>query len=190
MKVIRTFVAVLLAEDLRQKIAQVQGEVKKLAPDVKWVAPENIHVTLKFLGNVRESEIGDVCDAVSEAARTVPAFELSVSGLGAFPNPARARVVWVGIDRGREELAGLAAGVDDRLVKLGFEREDRAFKAHITIGRVKTSRFLDELARGIEGIDASGLGSQRVASVAVMQSDLQREGPVYTPLSVIELAGC
>ena len=188
MKVIRTFVAVLLTEDLRQKIAQVQGEAKKLAPDVKWVAPENLHVTLKFLGDVCESKIGDVCDAVGEAARAVPAFDLSVSGLGAFPSPARARVVWVGIDRGREELAGLAAGVNDRLAKLGFEREDRAFKSHITIGRVKTSRLLDELARGIGEIDASDMGSQRVASVAVMQSDLQREGPVYSVLKKLELA--
>lgn len=188
MKVIRAFVAVLLAEDIRQKIAQVQGEVKKLAPDVKWVAPDNFHVTLKFLGSVREDDIGGVCDAVGKAAQAVPAFDLSVSGLGAFPSPARARVIWVGTDRGCEELAGLAAGVDDALVKLGFEREEKSFKAHITIGRVKTSRFLGDLAAGIEGIDASGLGVQRVASIAVMRSELQREGPVYSVLRKLNTA--
>ena len=188
MKVIRTFVAVLIARDLKDKMSEVQEQVKKLAPDVKWVAPENFHVTLKFLGNVREDELSKVCAAVEEAVKSFAPFELSISGLGAFPNPARARVVWIGIDKGREELTGLATAIDKHLVKLGFEKEDKAFKAHITIGRVKTSKFLNKLADEIGNVDADNLGTQQVSDVVIMQSELLRGGPVYSPLSVIKLS--
>ena len=188
MKVIRTFVAVLIAQDLKQKMSEVQEQVKKLAPDVKWVAPEIFHVTLKFLGNVREDELSAVCAAIEEAVKSCAPFELSISGLGAFPNPAKARVVWVGIEKGRDELVGLASSIDKCLAKLGFEKEDKAFKAHITIGRVKTSKFLNKLAEEIGNVDADNLGTQQVSSVVVMQSELLRGGPVYSPLSEIKLS--
>jgi 2'-5' RNA ligase len=187
MTVVRTFVAVLLADELRKRISEVQEQAKKLAPDVKWVAPDNFHATLKFLGNVREDALEAVFSAVEEAAGAFSAFELSMSRLGAFPNARNARVVWVGIEDGRDELAALASAVDARLAKLGFPREERDFKSHITIGRVKSSKRLDDLARGIDEIDASDLGRQTVSSVAVMQSDLRPTGPVYTPLRVCEL---
>lgn len=188
MKVIRTFVAVLIDEDLRKKISEVQEAVKKLAPDVKWVSPENFHVTLKFLGNIDEDVVPKVSAAVDDAVRSHPPFDLTISGLGAFPSPARARVIWVGIEDGREQLVHLASVVEKSLRKLGFQREEKSFKAHITIGRVKTSKYLDKLAAGIAAVDARDLGTQRVSSVAVMESRLQREGPVYVPLSVSKLS--
>jgi 2'-5' RNA ligase len=188
MKVIRTFVAVLIDEDLKRGISEVQEFVKKLAPDVKWVAPESLHVTLKFLGGVPEDVIPEVNKAVDDAVRSHPCFDLSISGMGAFPNPARAKVVWVGIKDGGDDLKALASAVDESLSRLGFEREDRPFKAHITIGRVKMSKHLDDLAAGIRELDASDLGTQRVCGVAVMKSELLREGAVYTPLSVSKLS--
>ena len=187
MKVIRTFVAVLIAEDLKRRVSEVQERLKKLAPDVKWVAPENFHVTLKFLGDVSEDALPDVFAAVEDAARGFSPFDLSLCGLGAFPSPRKARVVWAGIEDGREPLRELASAVEASLAELNFEKEDREFKSHITIGRVKFSKFLDRLAQGIDEIDAGDMGVQRVTSVAVMRSDLQREGPVYSPLRVIEL---
>lgn len=185
---IRAFVAVLMAEDLKKNIAKVQQSVKKLAPDVKWVAPENLHVTLKFLGDVLEDALPDVFAAVEQAARSISPFELSVSGLGAFPSPARARVVWVGVERGVEELRALASEVDTNLAELDFEKEEKEFRAHITIGRVRDGAHLGKLAEGIREIDASGLGVQRVSSIAVMRSDLRPDGPVYSPLRVAELS--
>ena len=186
MKVIRTFVAILIADDLRKNISEVQEHLKKLAPDVKWVAPKNLHVTLKFLGNLLEEDIPDVCKAVENAAKTFAPFDISFDGLGSFPNPSKARVVWVGIERGREKLIQLASSVDDNLSSFGFEREDRAFAAHITIGRVKDSRNLRKLADEIEKADVGLLGNQHVEGIAVMQSDLQREGPVYSPIKIIK----
>ncbi|MCE5323308.1 RNA 2',3'-cyclic phosphodiesterase [bacterium] len=186
MKVIRTFVAVLIDDDIRRAVAEVQSRLKQLAPDVKWVAPENFHITLKFLGNVDESVIPDVISAVEDGARGFSPFDLAISGVGAFPNPARARVVWVGSRGGRERLSDLAQSIDGKLAELGFEKEDKPFKAHITIGRVKTSRYLRTLAEGIGNVDADNLGLQRVSGVAVMSSELGREGPAYTPISIIE----
>ena len=98
------------------------------------------------------------------------------------------RVVWVGVEEGREQLVALASAADSKLVKLGFAKEEREFSSHITIGRIKTSKFRGELARGIEEIDASSLGTQTVSSVAVMQSDLQPTGPVYTALRTVALS--
>lgn len=184
MKVIRTFAAISIARDIRSRISDVQEQAKKLAPDVKWVAPELLHVTLKFLGNVREDELARVFLAVDEAAAGHSPFDLSFSGMGSFGS----RVVWVGIEQGRDELRALAKSVEDSLAQVGFPREERAFKAHITIGRVRENgRLPREFSDGIEEINASDLGSQRVESIVVMQSDLQRDGPVYSPMSESKL---
>jgi 2'-5' RNA ligase len=188
MDAVRTFVAVLIDEDLRNRITEVQGRIKKLAPDVKWVAPENLHVTLKFLGDVREDLLPKVFLAVEEAVQGLWPFNMSVSGIGAFPNARRARVVWIGLEDGEDRLRELAISINEKLAKLNFEREENEFKAHITIERVKTSRFLDELAKGLVEVDARNLGVQRVSSIAVMKSDLRRDGPIYTPLKIIELS--
>jgi len=186
-KVIRTFVAVGLDEELRSGISAVAERVKKLAPNVKWVAPGNLHVTLKFLGNVREDRIAGIGAALDEVAREIVAFDLSVSGLGVFPNPRKPRVVWVGIEEGRDQLVALAGAVEDRLARAGFEKESKPFKTHITIGRVKEGRPVGDLTDGLAGIDADKIGAQRVDSVIVMESMLKPEGPEYTPLSVHKL---
>lgn len=188
MGVVRTFVAVLIDDDLKSRIAGVQDRLRQLAPDVKWVAPETLHVTLKFLGDVDEDALPEIYAAVDEAVRPHQRFEFSISDVGAFPNARNPRVVWVGIEEGRDRVRELALAVDESLARLGFGREEKEFRAHITIGRVKTSRFLRELARGIGEVDARSLGVQRVASVAVMKSELQREGPTYTPLKVTDLS--
>ncbi len=187
MTFVRTFVAVLLADELKSRISEVQRQAKKLAPDVKWVEPENFHITLKFLGNIRECALDDVFSAVEDAAKSYPKFEVSVGGLGTFPNVKNARVVWVGIEAGHEKLAALASAIDVRLAELGFPQEDRDFKSHITIGRVKSKKHLGALAQGIEKIKADNLGTQKVSSIAVMQSTLRPEGPVYSPLRVVDL---
>lgn len=187
MKVYRTFVAVLIAEDLTQKVAEVQSEAKKLAPDVKWVAPENVHVTLKFLGDVREDRLPQVLSAIEDALRGRSAFEMSLSGIGAFPNPERAKVVWIGIEKGIDHIRELAKAVESGLERVGFSPENRPFKAHVTIGRIKTSKYLGRLAEGMDKIEAEDMGSQKVTSIAVMQSELFRDGPLYTPMAVFEL---
>jgi 2'-5' RNA ligase len=187
-KVIRTFVAVLLDEGIRQRISEAQQRAMELASGVKWVPPENFHVTLKFLGDVRRDKLSIVQSAIDDVVSKMAAFDLVLRGMGVFPTPRRPRVIWFGAEEGREQLIALAKAVEDRLVKAGYEKEEKPFKSHITIGRVKEARPIPGLVEGLEGIDTSELGVQRVASVAVMQSVLQRGGPIYSPLSEHKLS--
>lgn len=186
-KVIRTFVAVLLDEEIRRRISEVQERARQLAPGLKWVSPENFHATLKFLGNVRSDKLRAVQSAMDEVAASLPAFDISIRAMGVFPTPRRPRVVWVGVEEGAEQLIALAKAVEDRLVKAGFEREDKPFRSHITIGRVRENKPVPGLTEGLEEIDASDLGTQRVAHVHVMESVLRPGGPSYSPLSVHKL---
>lgn len=179
--------AVLLDDEIRNGISVVQERVKKLASDIKWVAPDNFHVTLKFLGNVRRDRISRVQAELDEVAQKFAAFDLALSGLGLFPTPRRPRVIWVGAEEGREQLIALAKSVEDRLVKAGFEPDNKPFRSHITIGRVREGKPVSGLPEDLGEIDTSGLGTQRVSSIAVMQSVLRPGGSDYTPLSVHKL---
>ncbi|MGI6294877.1 MAG: RNA 2',3'-cyclic phosphodiesterase [Armatimonadota bacterium] len=187
-RVIRTFVAICLDEEIRGRISEVQERVKKLTTQVRWVQPGNFHVTLKFLGDVTPKKLSVVQSALDELAAGYEAFDLSVAGVGVFPTPRRPRVIWVGVEDGREQLEALASGVEQGLVRAGFEKEQKPFRSHITIGRVKESKPVEGLLEGLQEIDAQGLGSQRVDSVVLMESVLQSGGPIYTPLSVHKLA--
>lgn len=187
-RVIRTFVAICLDAELRSAISAAAERVRKLAPNVKWVAPDNFHVTLKFLGGISEDRVARVQAALDEVAREHSAFDVTIAGLGVFPNPRRPRVIWVGIENGREQLVALANAVEDRLVKAGFEKEDKPFKSHITIGRVREGKPVGDLTEAIEKTSTDELGVQRVGSIVVMESVLRPEGPEYTPLSTHKLA--
>jgi len=186
-KVIRTFVAVCLDAELRSGISVIQERVKKLAPNVKWVAPDNFHVTMKFLGNVRRDRLSVVQAAMDEVAGSLAAFDLTVSGMGVFPTPRRPRVIWVGVEEGRDQLVALAKAVEDRLVRAGFEKEEKPFRSHITIGRVKESKPVEGLVEGLGEIESGGVGVQRVDSITVMESVLRPGGPEYKPLSAHKL---
>ena len=187
-KVIRTFVAVCLDMELRNGISAIQDRVKQLAPAVKWVAPENFHVTLKFLGGIDADRVACAQSALDEVASKFAAFDMSISGLGVFPNSRRPRVVWVGIEDGREQLTALAGAVETRLAEAGFSKEDKPFKSHITIGRVSEIRPVGDLAERMASVNADNIGSQRVDSIVVMKSVLRPDGPVYTALSVHKLS--
>ena len=184
---VRTFIAVLISEELKRRIALVQEEFKKVAPEVKWVAEENFHVTLKFLGNVNAGSLGRISEAVAAAANGIEPFEIEVGGVGAFPSSRRPRVIWVGVTAGKQELVELAGRVDKQLEKLGFAREDRPFKSHITIGRVKEGQGVENLVPALERAQVGYLGTVHVGSIALMKSDLRRDGPVYSVLSEISL---
>jgi len=184
---IRVFIAALLTADLKAKIKAVQDRFRQADPDVKWVAAENFHVTLKFLGDVAEDRLESVCRAVEAAAAGVRPFAVTVSGAGTFPNPRRPRVVWVGLGSGFDQLAALAGRVESELAGIGFPKEDRRFSAHVTIGRVRDNRRTDALAEALESADVGEIGAVDVSAVAVMRSDLRREGPIYSVLREVQL---
>ena len=150
------------------------------------MAEANLHVTLKFLGQIEAALVEPIAEAIGAVAARTPPFELGVHGLGAFPTPARPRIVWVGLEPAAP-LAALAGDLDAALGTLGIPRESRPFAAHVTLGRVREGRrnaaFADALARPVE------CGRWPVTRVSLMRSELHPRGARYTELTSVVLAG-
>ncbi len=184
---IRTFVAVNLAPGLKETLAQVQERLKAARADVTWVRPENLHLTLKFLGQVEETRLAAVAEAVATAARGYGSFRLVLGGLGAFPQPRVARVVWIGVSEGAQALAALQARVEGGLESLGFPREERPFTAHLTLGRVRGPRHREQLAVALTSVPAEPLDEMVLHRIELMKSDLGPEGARYSVLQSFPL---
>ena len=165
-------------------------EIDALRPQaagVAWVAAENLHITLKFLGGVEDTWLSDVAAAVGKAA-DVRAFDVELRGLGAFPAPTRPRVVWAGT-ADAPAFAELAAGVDRALIAFGFPPAERGFTAHVTLGRVRAPRRDPALAAALTAAATRPFGTLRVARLSLMRSDLSPRGARYTELHGWPLAG-
>lgn len=173
----------LLDDATRAALAARVERLRPLAAGVAWVAPANLHVTLKFLGGVEEPKIELVQSALARAVRGATPFELSVAGLGAFPSATRPRVIWAGIAAGRGELAGLAASVEHELAPIGFPPEERPFSSHVTLGRVREARRNEQLAAAFEHGQAERFGTIRIQHVSLMRSDLSPRGARYSEIS-------
>jgi 2'-5' RNA ligase len=178
-------VAVLLPDDLRARLAREVDALGPRAPGVTWVAAENLHVTLKFLGGVDDARLDEVRAALARGA-TAPAFDVDVRGLGAFPSITRARVLWAGT-AASPAFTRLAADVDRALATLGFAAEARGFTPHVTLGRVREPRPNPALASALQAAATRAYGLLRVDRVALMRSDLSPRGARYTELAAFPL---
>ncbi len=189
---IRTFIAIELTPDIQRALTDVQERLKRdrAARLIRWVAPANIHITLKFLGDVKVDQLPVLQSSIAEACKGIPPFSLSIAGLGAFPNTRRPNNIWVGASGQIDVAARLARKIDDACATLGFEREDRPFTAHLTLGRVKKDVPTSERASIGALIDAAKIGTLgefNVDYVSVMKSELRPGGSVYSPLAMIQL---
>jgi RNA 2',3'-cyclic 3'-phosphodiesterase len=183
---IRTFVAILLPDEVRRALAASVDQLRPVSNDVAWIGPDNFHLTLKFLGAVEVDRLPALTETLADAAGGCPSFQLAIRGLGAFPTPARPRVLWAGIDAGAAPAAELAARVDEALAALGFKREARAFSPHVTLGRVRQPHAQPRLA---EALTASvAFGRADVGHVSLMRSDLSSRGARYSELARAPLA--
>ncbi len=186
----RTFIAVPLEEGVRAKIVGLQEELAQTGTDVKWVEPENLHVTLLFLGEVDLRDSVDICRAIHRVTATLPPFAMTVSGVGCFPNLRRPRTLWVGVAEGNQELVRLHDLIENQLLQLGgYRREERGYTPHITLGRIKTDDVTAELRTGLKDRADWPGGRQTVREVHVMTSELRPTGPTYTVLSREKLQG-
>ncbi|HUV04612.1 MAG TPA: RNA 2',3'-cyclic phosphodiesterase [Armatimonadota bacterium] len=180
---IRTFIAVPIPAEARRRLAEIEEELKTSGADVKWVREENFHVTLKFLAYVEPDCLDRVIRAVESAVKGTAAFDVSLSGVGAFPKASRPSVIWVGIATGAQELKALAERIESATERIGFGREQRPFSAHITAGRARSPKNLDRLREIIERLREEPVGSFRAENVAVMKSELRPTGPIYTGIA-------
>ncbi len=181
---LRTFIGVDLGPQVRHRVVALQEKLAEAAAAVKWVEPENLHVTMLFLGEVEDREIPDVCRCVADSCRAVSSFTLSVEGAGCFPHPRRPRVLWVGVHQGAQELVALHDALEPPLLALGcYRREERHYTPHVTLGRVKNAPATDGLAAALTKHAGWKAGTVEVQEVLVMSSELTRDGPEYTVLS-------
>jgi 2'-5' RNA ligase len=187
---VRTFIAVEVGDAIRSSAVALQQALAETGAEVNWVPPENIHVTLLFLGEVDERELAAVCRAVADAAAGEPPFALRVSGVGAFPTPRRPKIVWAGLADGAAELVRLHDRLEQRLLDLGcYRKEDRPYTPHLTLGRVKSEADGQALAPGLPKYANWAGGQTAVDEVVLFASELRRDGPTYTPLGRGKLTG-
>ena len=193
MTVIRAFIAVDLSAEAQRRLQQVSQQLRRSpgAAAVRWVAPENIHLTLMFLGDVSPNNLSLLQQALLSDAQVHNRFEFSLGGLGAFPSLARPRVVWLGV-QASPELAALQSAIQHSMERLGYQSEERDFSPHLTLGRVSRSavpqdvRSLSETLQ--QSISQEGMrrdlatGTIAVQQVNLYRSDLRPEGPIYTIL--------
>jgi 2'-5' RNA ligase len=190
--VIRAFVAVLLADELREAVAAAIERLRPLASAVAWVPPRNLHVTLHFLGDQSEERLAEAEAALADAAAGSAPLDVTFHGIGAFPGLERPRILWVGLAHGALEVRRLQARVTDALATHGFAREERPWHAHLTVGRVhderRWRREADPSLRGaLARAATTTFGTQRVTEVALMRSDLSPEGARYTVRRALRL---
>ena len=182
----RTFIAVELPENIKKKIGELQAPLKRTNAFVSWVKPENIHITLKFLGEVPEEKINEVFSATEAALKETKKFKMNLKEMGAFPDFRRPRVIWIGTGKGGEELSNMATKIEEEMEKIGSPKENRKFSPHFTIGRVKSQKNIEKLMEKVKITDFETEDIE-VNEVTVMKSQLHPAGAIYTPLRKIAL---
>ena len=180
---IRTFLALELCEGTRSRLAAAQERLASAGARVRWVDRRNLHLTVKFLGGVEDRALGEVCAVADRVAGGVEPFEFAVRGLTAVPKAGALRMIWAGIDEPTGRLGRLNELLEQSFAALGFKEEKRAFRPHLTLGRVKGPRGVDELRAAAGAYADTGFGRQRADELVVFSSELTADGPIYTALS-------
>ncbi|MCD5408757.1 RNA 2',3'-cyclic phosphodiesterase [Candidatus Bipolaricaulota bacterium] len=182
----RLFFCVELERGLREALAEIAARLKgKLGPGAKWVARDNLHITVRFLGEVEDSSAEGLAELGAEAAKATARFSFPLTGLGAFPTPRRARVIWAGPAEDPEAFAKLVRRVEAGVQALGLPPERKEAKAHVTLARLKPPR---DVAAALAGTPLPELVVE-VKALTLMKSQLTPQGPIYTPIGRWELEG-
>jgi len=177
----RLFVAVNLPAEIRDRLAAVQDRLRRAQADVSWVRAENLHITLKFLGETEEKRLDRIRDVLAEVARAYAPFSLQVTGAGSFGGRVP-RVVWAGVSEGADLLTRLAWQVESALSRVGFPKEKRSLTAHLTLGRVRSPRNVEALLMALREFQTDSFGTAMVRQFDLMRSELRPSGSVYTML--------
>lgn len=186
---LRTFLAIDLPSSLQSAVGQNMRSVKRELPGLSWSKPENLHINLKFFGGTAESQVDQIRQAVEPAISHVSPFDLELKGFGAFPDDRAPRVLWVGLGGALDSLVTLAECIGRAVVPLGFPQEERLFRPHLTVARVKKDHRAVGRALGGLGVftDDFLCGPLSVERVALFKSELQPSGAVYTKLWDVSL---
>jgi RNA 2',3'-cyclic 3'-phosphodiesterase len=185
---IRTFIAMEINEQIRRELTRVQDTLRHANADVKWTEPENIHLTIKFLGDAPVEKLPEINSVLDQTAGAFHPFDIEIQELGAFPNSHAPRIIWAGVTRQADQVTAIASMIESGLEPLGFKKEDRAFSAHITLGRARSPDGKVRLSRAIaETALPAGL-TQKISRLTLFQSQLTSSGPVYSTIHQSALA--
>ncbi|MCE2791494.1 MAG: RNA 2',3'-cyclic phosphodiesterase [Planctomycetota bacterium] len=187
---IRTFIAADIPASIRACAEKQIVALQRAGADFRWVKPSNMHLTLRFLGNLLDREIPELCQVVTEAVRQMEPVVVDVRGLGAFPDERHPKVIWLGLGPDLAELQQLHRQIGEGLKRMGFPPERGDFRPHLTLGRIPVATELDDpVADWIAAHAETPFGSFEIDQVIVYSSFLDREGPTYTPMATIDLQG-
>lgn len=186
METIRAFIAIELPPEIIKKIAEIQDRFKALNLDATWVKPSNIHLTLKFLGNINPQLLSKVKEVIVESLPPVPEFSISLGTVGVFPNIKQPRVLWIGVEETHQQLILLKSNIDKGLEPLGFEIDRKKFSPHLTLGRIKSAKGKSRLREMIQSFEKMDAEAIKVSSVKLMQSQLTPRGSIYTVLQAFK----
>lgn len=180
----RAFVSVDIEPS--KTLASLLETLRRSGGDLKVVRPQNLHVTLKFLGDTEQSLVGEIVERLREAVADTQPFDLSLRGMGAFPTLTNIKVVWVGMDDGAA-LGGIAERLEDSFSEMGFRKERRGFRPHLTVARARSGRGMAPVADTITANAATDFGGQRVDRVVLKKSVLTPKGPIYSDVERVPL---
>lgn len=186
MNQLRAFIAVDLPQTIQEAIEKQTSRLRQAMGEasIRWIPPQNIHLTLKFLGNISASHMDFLKQLLHQTADSHTPFDLQIGGIGSFPNSKLPRVLWAGI-HAPADLASLQKNIEAGAARLGYEKEARPFSPHLTLGRVRQGinpRDLQKISAALNGIQIGNIGSAHVDAVHLYKSELRPEGSVYTKL--------
>ncbi|MGQ9542748.1 MAG: RNA 2',3'-cyclic phosphodiesterase [Candidatus Bathyarchaeia archaeon] len=181
MERIRAFISIDVDdEQIRFKLTEFQKRIVDLGGDVKLVEPENIHLTLRFLGEIEQKAIQGIVDSLRNII--LSPFDIQFRGVGAFPSLSHMNVIWVGIEQGKEELMKISESIEASLRRIGVPRDKKGFSPHVTIARVRSGRNKQNIAKLLSEHNDAEFGSMKVESIRLKRSVLTSQGPVYTTI--------
>ncbi|MCE5213945.1 MAG: RNA 2',3'-cyclic phosphodiesterase [Methanobacterium sp.] len=181
----RAFLAVDLDESLRDKVLEVQENLKSANARVKYVEKENLHFTCKFFGEISTNKANKLIKIITEKIINHNQFMINIKGTGVFPHLGYIRVIWLGLEQS-EEFSQLLRDLDGEFIKLGFKKE-RSYIPHLTIGRVKGAQNKEALVSLIKELEDFEIGNMKVNRISLKKSELTPEGPIYTTIKEFEL---
>ena len=189
-KNIRAFLAIDPPEDILQAMSQLQEKLKReISGRISWTRPQGQHLTLKFFGDISSEDVKNICTAVQKRVVSEPKLNLKIEKLGVFPDARRPRVIWCGVTGDVENLSVLQRKLDSDFAGIGFPSENRPFRAHLTLGRIKDSRGLTGISEALIKYNAFAAGEFNCTELILFQSNLSPQGAVYTKLAEFALGG-
>ncbi len=181
--IMRAFIAIDFDDAVIRQLADLQTRLRQRLPSLKWVRPDQLHLTVKFLGEMDDSRVAEIGEALTAIATNRAPFAVRLKSVGCFGPRGSVRIIWVGVKDATGALQRLAADCDAAMASLGFPREERPFSAHLTLARNKNPHLSRDIHRAIEGDRNAIFGEQTIAAIALYQSELDSTGPTYTTVS-------